>query len=114
MKLPFLNKRSFLKYVDSLPRGPTWACTPLKVVGDVPDGDGNMKMELLELWHRDPVEVVTDLIGNPAFKGKLAYRPQRIWCDEKRMNREYSEMWTGTWWWDTQVSKYDVALFVLE
>ncbi|KAG1897043.1 uncharacterized protein F5891DRAFT_1130084 [Suillus fuscotomentosus] len=42
----------------------------------------------LELWRRDPVECIHELIGNPAFKdGKVHI---------------YNEMWTCDLWWDMQ------------
>ncbi|KAI9459004.1 hypothetical protein HD554DRAFT_2207041 [Boletus coccyginus] len=38
--------------------------------------------EELELWMKDPVTCVRELIGNPAFDDSM--------------------MWTGDWWWQTQ------------
>jgi hypothetical protein len=107
--LPFPNKRAFLKYIDSLPRGATWACTPLVITGNDIDGDGAKKKEVVELWHRDVVEVVKELLGNPAFKGKLGFRPQRLYRNPNRTNREYSEMWTANWWWNIQVSFFSLT-----
>ena len=37
----------------------------IDVEGDVVGKDGAMKQEMLELWQRDPVECVEELIGNP-------------------------------------------------
>lgn len=62
-----------------------------------------MKTEDLELWKRDPVECIKELIGNPAFQEHLSYVPERVYSDEAGLNRIYDEMWTADWWYDTQV-----------
>ena len=66
--------------------------------------DGETTTEDLELWMRDPVECVKELIGNPAFKGFMSFVPERMYADEDGMNRIYDEMWTADFWWNTQVS----------
>jgi len=61
---------------------------------------------LVEIWHRDIVECIRELIANPAFKDVTEYKPCwvfREFQDGKGLNREYSEMWTGDWWWEIQV-----------
>ncbi|EIM82509.1 uncharacterized protein STEHIDRAFT_64969 [Stereum hirsutum FP-91666 SS1] len=63
--------------------------------------------EALELWKRNPVELVRELIGNPAFKESLRYAPERILEKLKgKVSRRYSEMWTADWWWETQVRQH--------
>ena len=68
------------------------------------DEDGKpMPPEKLELWRRNPVDCVKELMGNPAFKAVLRYAPERVYRDKERKICVYDEMWTGDWWWDTQV-----------
>ena len=62
-----------------------------------------MPPERLELWRRNPVECVKELMGNPVFKDLLEYAPQRHFMDQEGVNCMFDEMWTGDWWWDTQV-----------
>ncbi|KAL0575162.1 hypothetical protein V5O48_006805 [Marasmius crinis-equi] len=102
LKLPCHNKRTYLKYVDALPKGPGWSWTGLSVTGNLKDANGDYLKEVLDVWHRDPVEVVRDLIGNPAFKEFMSYAPQRVYRDEEATNREYSESCTCDWWWEKQ------------
>ncbi|KAJ6611660.1 hypothetical protein B0H10DRAFT_2437370 [Mycena sp. CBHHK59/15] len=97
----FHNSRAFLKRVDALPEGPEWFCHPFELLGDELDADGNPKKEVLELWHRDPIECVRELLGNPAFTNQ-GYAPFRVFKNGNRTNREYSEMWTADWWWNIQ------------
>ncbi|KAJ7574917.1 hypothetical protein C8J56DRAFT_802318 [Mycena floridula] len=103
-KAPYKNSRNFLKFIDSLPRGPKFHCTPILVEGNLLNAKGEKCTEVLELWHRDPVECVAELLGNPAFAEHQQFAPERHYRDENGTNREYNEMWTGNWWWDVQVS----------
>jgi hypothetical protein len=56
------------------------------------------------LWKRDPVECIGELIGNPAFRKKMCFAPEKAYKDSDAKNRIFDEMWTGNWWWDLQVS----------
>ena len=60
--------------------------------------------EDLELWLRDPVECIRELIGNPAFREYISYAPERAYADEAGAIRIFDEMWTADWWWEMQVS----------
>jgi len=40
-----------------------------------------MLHEDIELWMRDPVECVKDLIGNPLFHDHMVYAPVRAYKD---------------------------------
>ena len=52
-------------------------------------------------WHRDPLAAIKFILGHIPFDEDLCYAPVR----ERAANGErlYSEMWTGDWWWRTQV-----------
>jgi len=63
-----------------------------------------MAPEQLELWRRDPVECVRELMGNPAFKDVLKYAPEKHFTDVEGRYHVYDEMWMANWWWDTQVN----------
>lgn len=103
-KPSFKNKRAFYKCIDTLPRGAKWECEVFKITGDERDEKGKLRSEVLQRWKRDTVECIKELIGNPAFRDNLRYAPQRVYEDEDGTNRLFNEMWTGDWWWDTQVS----------
>ncbi|KAL1674742.1 hypothetical protein EV122DRAFT_293228 [Schizophyllum commune] len=78
MGFSFHNKRSFLQFIDKLPQAPAWSCRSWTVEGNIKDKHGNFMTEDIELWQRDPVECIRDLLGNPAFKGHQAYAPYRV------------------------------------
>jgi Plavaka transposase len=98
-----------LKVVDQLPIGPEWKCELIRTNGDPIEGedagagrDGHVDDEM-ELWMRDPVACVQELVGNPAFHGEMAYAPEKVYTDPEGQCRVYDEMWTGDWWWEMQV-----------
>ncbi|KAJ7609663.1 Zn-finger domain-containing protein [Roridomyces roridus] len=103
-KLSFHNNRSFLKKIDTLPKGPDWTCEIVTAAGNRLDEDGELMAEDLELWRRDPVECIKDLMSNPAFKDCMAYAPERVYGreDGSEDSRIIDEMWTAQWWWETQ------------
>ncbi|KAJ7155306.1 hypothetical protein C8R46DRAFT_1296802, partial [Mycena filopes] len=106
-KLSFHNNRAFLKKVDALPTGPDWTCEIVTVVGNRRDDDDVLMTEELELWMRDPVECIKELMSNPAFKDHMAYAPERVYstAEGDEESRIFDEMWTANWWWKIQVRK---------
>ena len=103
-KMSFQTAKALLKKIEQLPRGPEWTCDVFKVNGDQLGEDGKCAMQEVELWRRDPVECVRKLVRNPLFREKLRYEPQLKFLNEEGKVRVYDEMWTGDWWWNTQVS----------
>ena len=75
----------------------------MNVEGDRVGEDGEKMTEDLELWMRDPIECVKELLGNPAFRKWMSFVPERVYADENGTNRIYDEMWTADWWWEIQV-----------
>ena len=55
-------------------------------MGDKCDKDGKPLMEDVELWHRNPVECVRELMQNPAFKDHQYYGPIRIYRKDDYTN----------------------------
>jgi hypothetical protein len=104
MQTSYTNNRSFLEKIDALPtQGPQWFCDVVTATGDQVDEGGIPVIEELELWRRDPVECVEELIGNPAFKEMMKFAPERVYRDSNCTIRVYDEAWTGDLWWNIQV-----------
>ena len=80
-----------------------WIYDQVTVTGDQLDENGQVMSEVLDLWRRDPVECVRELIGNPAFRAVMGYSPERIFSDPDLLNRVIDEMWSADWWWEVQV-----------
>ncbi|KAF8179782.1 hypothetical protein K438DRAFT_2172963 [Mycena galopus ATCC 62051] len=105
-KLSFHNNRAFLNKIDKLPTGPDWSCEIVTVVGNKHDETDKMMSEELELWMRDPVECIKELMSNPAFKDHMAYAPEKVYSspEGEEKSRILDEMWTADWWWKIQAS----------
>ncbi|KAJ7612278.1 hypothetical protein FB45DRAFT_875154 [Roridomyces roridus] len=111
----FGSKTEFFDKVDDLPGGVKWRCKRLNTRGNVPDLDkdptgATMRREENELWWRDPVECVKELIGNPAFRDAMRYAPEQLYADAAGTIEVIDEMWTGSWWWEIQVSAHATVL----
>ena len=106
MKPSYHNSRAFLKKIDALPtQGADWTCDVVTSNRNQQNEDGEpLPPEKLELWRRDPVECVRELLGNPALKKYMKYAPERVYEDVDGIGQVFDEMWTVNWWWDTQVN----------
>ncbi|KAI0694820.1 hypothetical protein C8Q76DRAFT_634235 [Earliella scabrosa] len=113
LKLPITQRRTspsfrssylFYKKIDDLPGGfAKWKVEFFEAVGDERDEDGNLRIERVELWRRDPVECVRELLGNPLFRQHMRFAPERLYADGEGKQRMYSNMHTAEWWWDLQM-----------
>ena len=89
-----------LKKVDHLPVGPTWNCDNIRVTGNILGPNKQFLTEDLEIWRRNAVTCVADLMGNTTFKDYIVYKPVRV---KRNGQRYYSEMCMSEWWWKIQV-----------
>ncbi|KAG1763526.1 hypothetical protein EDD22DRAFT_979343 [Suillus occidentalis] len=99
MKLPIVI---LMKAIDQLPRGTEWQLKRISVEGNKLTNEQQYETEDLELWMRDPVECIRELMGNPEFDHMVSYAPERVFSDAEGKTRRYDEMWTGDWWWEMQ------------
>lgn len=53
--------------------------------------------------YRNPLQAISTLLGNPAHTNDIVYKPCKVFSDETKKNRIYTEMWTGKWWHAVQV-----------
>ncbi|KAF8881119.1 hypothetical protein BD779DRAFT_1675607 [Infundibulicybe gibba] len=98
----FSSKDKLLQTIDSLPGGVDWKLESVKLTGDLVDEDGVAMTEDLEIWYRDPVECVRELMGNPMFAEVMKYAPEKIYEDKSHTSQVVDEMWTAEWWWKIQ------------
>ncbi|KAG8836053.1 hypothetical protein FRB91_000169 [Serendipita sp. 411] len=54
------------------------------------------------LLYRDPLGVIEDFFSRPSLAPYLEFAPRRVWSNDSKHSRIYSEMATGDWWWTTQ------------
>ncbi|KZO92696.1 hypothetical protein CALVIDRAFT_487172 [Calocera viscosa TUFC12733] len=58
--------------------------------------------ETAVLWHRNVMEAIQLLYGDPRFSKDMKFAPEKQYIDELKEYRLLSEMWTGNWWWRLQ------------
>ncbi|KAJ7813602.1 hypothetical protein B0H14DRAFT_3477712 [Mycena olivaceomarginata] len=104
VKPTFDKKKTFLQNIDSLPIGSSWRCEHISLEGDLVDEDNQFKTEVAELWFRDPIECVKELIGNPAFKHVIDYAPSKLYDHPlgRKGSEVVNEMSSARWWWKIQ------------
>lgn len=94
--LSYHNIRGLHKIVDSVPPRARWKTRELWFKNNPEDKH--------IVYHRDPIDAIKTLLGNPAHANDIVYRPKRVFTDASRDSRIYNEMWTGDWWNTVQVS----------
>ncbi|KAG9089283.1 hypothetical protein FRC06_001638, partial [Ceratobasidium sp. 370] len=99
-RLSFTSNYALNKPLDKLPSaGPRWRRIQRTITGTLKDTKGvNFLKEEIELWVRDIVEVVQELIRNTAYGNKLVFVPQRVEINNDPSSRKIDEMWTADWW----------------
>lgn len=102
-----------MQEVDCLPLAARFLHRILKVpANSQPDAP----IREVELYYRDPVCLVKELISNPDFNsaGIMTYAPEEIYVESRangEMEREYNEAHSGEWWNKIQVLCFLVSHF---
>ena len=59
--------------------------------------------EKFDVYYRDVIACIRVLFSDRAFAPYLVFSPERHYTDETQQTRLYHNMYTGKWWWTTQV-----------
>lgn len=94
-----------MKAIDKLPQLSEWHLKAITIEGNLLGQDGQRQTEEVELWLRNPVDCIRELMANPTFRDAVCFEPQQVFDDNAGTTRRYDEMWTADWWWQMQVSK---------
>ncbi|KIJ53565.1 hypothetical protein M422DRAFT_87064, partial [Sphaerobolus stellatus SS14] len=88
------NKQEFFKLIDALPTShiPESECEVIEVQGTRLDAHGRPQVEELELWRRNPIECICEIIGNPALEDHIKYAPIKIFTNETCDEQIFNEM----------------------
>lgn len=74
--------------IESLPGGPQWKChiiSEFHVAGNKP----------IQLFYRDALECFEFLFSNPLYESHMDFVPRKVWEDNKKKKRIYTEILTG-------------------
>ncbi|KAG8727038.1 hypothetical protein FRC10_006493, partial [Ceratobasidium sp. 414] len=104
---PWKDDKALMEDLDKLPHGPQWDV--YEIVTKMA-GQANKK---LYLFTRNIMEVVLNIMANPAFKDYIRYAPQRHWTTADRQSRVYDNPWSANWWWRTQMRIPDKSATVV-
>ena len=88
--------RELKSLVECLPGPPQWQATEVTILG------GTTQRPITFLF-RDGLECFKHLFSNPMFASDMDYRPRKLWTDESKASRVYTEIMTGDFAWDVQV-----------
>ncbi|KDQ06336.1 hypothetical protein BOTBODRAFT_88598, partial [Botryobasidium botryosum FD-172 SS1] len=75
----FKNAKAFFEHVDQLPHGPGFQQRSIEVIGDCIGDDGRPLRQELDIWARDPIECIREILQNPSFKEHTVYAPRRVY-----------------------------------
>ncbi|KIY65772.1 hypothetical protein CYLTODRAFT_52648 [Cylindrobasidium torrendii FP15055 ss-10] len=98
--LSYKNTAGLHERVDAIPRrAGKWYDKHISFP-DRPD-------EIFVLRHRDIIECIRSLWGDPELSEHIVYKPKKIFQqdpdgNDNKGSRLYNEMWTGEWWWFIQ------------
>lgn len=84
-----------------MPTGPRWTTKRFRLKGNLLDEAGHVLTETVEMWMRDPVECVEELLANPLFKEQMKFAGAEVF--NKNGDRVIDEIWTADWWQELQV-----------
>lgn len=91
--LSYSNTRELNGIIDSkLPSRPVFKCREV-IIDDKP----------YDVYFRDILACIRMLFGDLEFSRHLKTAPEQHYLDADKAKRRYSEMYTGNWWWTTQV-----------
>ena len=91
----FKNSRELNELIDKhLPGRPPFRRKEI-LVGD----------EVCELYFRDIIQCIRALFCDPDLAPYLIMAPERHYTDEDKEEMVYHDMYTGKWWWFTQVRR---------
>jgi hypothetical protein len=75
-----------------------------QILDDIPSYIQRSPDQTFTIRHRDIIESIRSLWGDSAHAKNLVYAPRKVFTDNSKTNRVFSEMWTAKWWNTIQVT----------
>jgi len=94
LNLSYMSSNGLNKKIDTLPK----LCPKFHREEVTVDG------ETFEIFYRNTLDCVAEIFGRHDFAPYLKFKPERHYVDADMTLRIYSDMHTGKWWWEVQVS----------
>jgi hypothetical protein len=100
---PFTDHQDLYNVLDAIQVGDApWQTFNISYDGERPmENVPSWMDQKFEVWHRDPHQVMRELLGNPEFADGFAYTPyQQFENDERR----WTDFMSGNWAWRQAVT----------
>ncbi|KAF5314796.1 hypothetical protein D9758_018852 [Tetrapyrgos nigripes] len=98
--VPFNNHKELYGLIDAIRQGDiAWESFTVKFNGDLPDDMGSVpawKQQEFQVWFRDPLAIMEQMLANPTFANQFDSSPKRLFKNGKRL---YHDLMTGNWAW---------------
>ncbi|KAJ3568913.1 hypothetical protein NP233_g5391 [Leucocoprinus birnbaumii] len=102
---PFADHRELYSIIDSIKQGGVpWDSFTVQYNGPRPS-DGEPVPPWMEkgyeVWYRDPLKVMEEMISNPEFNNQIDYAPKWVLWKGKR---QFGDVMSGNWaWWQADI-----------
>lgn len=97
---PWASHEELYSIIDEIRQGDVpWESFTVKYNGELPDDQSSVpawKLQGYEVWFRDPLKVLEQMLSNPSFKSEFDVAPKRLFNNGKRL---YRDLMTGNWAW---------------
>ncbi|KAF5343292.1 hypothetical protein D9758_016490 [Tetrapyrgos nigripes] len=98
--VPFHNHREMYGLIDAIRQGEIqWESFTVKFNSDLPEDQSPLpawKQQEYQVWFRDPLAIMEQMLANPSFKTEMDVSPKRLFKNGKRL---YRDLMTGNWAW---------------
>jgi Plavaka transposase len=100
---PFADHNDMYSTIDATPRGDVaWESFTTEYTGERPEGDIPPWMDAeYQVWFRDPLTVVKNMLANPDFDGEFDYTPFQEF--DSNGERQFQNFFSGDWVWEQAV-----------
>lgn len=106
-RAPFCSHSDMHDTIDATTLGEVpWNHFTLNYTGPLPEGISRENApgwmtEDHEIWFRDPVTLLENLLANPKFKDKFNYMPYQEYATHK--SHQFCDLMSGDWSWQEAV-----------
>lgn len=103
---PFSDAKDMLSTIDSIEVGDApWMSFVCERSAELPEDAPDWMTHNYEVWYRDPVKTVENMLANPDFKDEFDFVP---YLDYDKGNvRRYCDFFSGNWAWDQAVCAFE-------
>lgn len=110
---PFNSYAQMYSPIDAIEFGDApWQSFSMKFSTDEDHpADTPWKSASYEVWYRDPVKVISNLLDNPDFDGQFDY--SAFVEVDKQGQRRWNDFMSGNWAWRRSVSAISICVFVV-